>query len=145
MILIYLVKKFLIELVKISEGSAWIIKSIDAKYVNVFIYNPLSGRSYIQLPLKLRNPIKGLINIKNSNNKCFLWCHIRHLTLLKIHPERITKADRKIVNGLDYADIGLPVFKNDYSRIENKNNILINVLCYENDLVYPVHISDKKI
>ena len=85
-----------------------------------------------------------MINIKNNNNKCFLWCHIRHLTLLKIHPERITKADRKIVNDLDYADIGLPVFKNDYSRIENKNNILINVLCYENDLVYPVHISDKK-
>ena len=39
--------------------------------------------------------MKGLINIKNNDNKCFLWCHIRHLNPLKTHPERITKADNK--------------------------------------------------
>ena len=31
-----------------------------------------------------------------------------------------------------------------YSRIGNKNNICINIFCYENDLVYPAHVSDKK-
>ena len=39
--------------------------------------------------------MKGLIKIKNSDNKCFLWCHIRHLNPLKIHPERITKLNKK--------------------------------------------------
>ena len=86
--------------------------------------------------------MKGLINIKNNDNKCFIWCHIRHLNLLKIHPERITKADKNTVNDLDYEGIKL-VSKKDFSKIEIKNTC-INVLCYENDLVYPVHISDKK-
>ena len=44
---------------------------------------------------KLKNPSKRLINIKRKDNKCFLWCHIRHLNPSKIHPERITKADKK--------------------------------------------------
>ena len=32
--------------------------------------------------------MKGLINFKNNDNKCF-FC--RHLNPLKTHPERITK------------------------------------------------------
>ena len=50
-----------------------------------------------------------------------------------------------MVNNLDYVNIKFPVSKNDYSRTEKKNNICINVFCYENDLVYPVYVSDKKI
>ena len=45
------------------------------------------------MPNKLRNSMKGLINIKNNDNKCFFWCDIRHLNPLKIHTERITKPD----------------------------------------------------
>ena len=89
----------------ISEGSGWIIESIDVEYVNSSIYSPLSVNPYIELPDKLRNSKKGLINIKNNDNKCFCWCHIRHLNLLKIHPERIPKADRRMVNDFDYVVI----------------------------------------
>ena len=39
--------------------------------------------------------MKGLINIKNNDNECFLWCRHRHLNPLKILPERIAKADEK--------------------------------------------------
>ena len=85
----------------ISEGSGWIIESIDAEYVNISIYNPLSGSSYIELRDKLRNSKKGLVNIKNNNNKCFPWCHIIHLNPLRKNPERITKADRRMVIDLD--------------------------------------------
>ena len=63
--------------------------------------------------------MKGLINVKNNDNKCFIWCHIRHLNLLKIHPERITKADKNTVNDLDYEGIKL-VSKKDFSKIEKK-------------------------
>ena len=79
----------------INEGSGWIIESIQAQYVNISIYSPLIGSTYIELPDKLKNPMKSLINIKNNDNKCFLWCHIRHLNPLKIHPEGITKVDKK--------------------------------------------------
>ena len=32
----------------------------------------------------------------------------------------------------------------DFSKIEIKNNICINVFCYENKLTFPIYISDQK-
>ena len=32
----------------------------------------------------------------------------------------------------------------DFSKIEKKNNICINVFCYENKLVFPIYISNQK-
>ena len=59
--------------------------------------------------------MKGLINFKNNDNNRFLWCHIRHLNLVKIHLERITKVDKKIIiNDFDYEGIKFPVSKKDY-------------------------------
>ena len=79
----------------INQGSGWIIESIAAQHVNISIYCPLIGSTHIESPGELKNPMKGLINIKNNDNKCFLWCHIRQPNPLKIHPERITKVDKK--------------------------------------------------
>ena len=86
----------LIEVIKlINKVSSWVIESKDAEYVNISIYSQLSGSSYIELPNKLGKTVKGLINIRNNDNKCFLWCHIRHLNPLKRHAERKTKAVKK--------------------------------------------------
>ena len=63
----------------ISEGSVCTIKSIDNHYINSAKYQPLKGSLHCQLPKKLRNAAKGLINIKNDDNECFRWCHISHL------------------------------------------------------------------
>ena len=88
--------------------------------------------------------MKGLINIKNNDNKCFLWRHIRHLNPLEIDPERTAKTDKNMVNDLNYEGIKFPISKEDFSQIEKKNNICINVFCYENNLVYHVYVSNKK-
>ena len=63
--------------------------------------------------------MKVLINIKN-NNKCLLWCYIRHLNPLKIHPERITKADKNMVNDLDYEGIKFLSLRKILTRLERK-------------------------
>ena len=102
----------------INEGSGWIIESVEAWYVNIYMYSPLIGSTYINLPDKLKNPMKGLINIKNNDNKCVLWCHIRHLNFVKMHPGRITKRDRNMINDLDYKGIRFPVSEKDYCKIE---------------------------
>ena len=96
------------------------------------------------MPHKLKNPKKDLINIKNNDNKCFLLYHIRYLNPLKIHPERIAKADKNMVNDLDYEGIKFPISKKDFSKVEQTINICINVFCYENELTYPVHVSIEK-
>ena len=70
-----------------------IIELIESQYIEVSTYRPLSGSSYVKLPAELRGSKKGLINIKNNDQKCFIWCHIRHTNPVKINPERITRQD----------------------------------------------------
>ena len=86
----------------INEESGWIIELIESQYINISTYRPLSGSFYMDLPVELRSPRKGLINIKNKDQKCFLWCHVRHINPSKEHPERIKKTDKKIAEKLDY-------------------------------------------
>ena len=50
---------------------------------------------------------------------------------IKIHPQRITKADRNMVNDLHYDGIKFPVSGKDFGEIEKGNNISINAFCYE--------------
>ena len=118
---------------------------IESQYINISTYRPLSGSSYVQLPAELKSSKKGLINIKNNDQKCFLWCHVRHINPVKIHPERITWEDKKLANNLDYDRVEFPVREKDFSKIETKNNICINVYCYENKLVFPIYISDQEL
>ena len=95
----------------INEGSGWIVESIDGEYVHISAYSPLVGSTHIELPDELKNSMKGLINIKNNDNKCFLWCHIRHLKSSKTHPERITKKDEELFRKVNYEGINFPVSK----------------------------------
>ena len=128
----------------INEGSGWIIELIERFYLNICAYSLLVGSTYIKLRDELKNPMKALINVKDNDNKCFLWCHIRHLSLIDKNPQRITMEDKKIVSELDYEGINFPVSKKDFCRIEMQNKICINVFCYDNKLNYPVYLSDQK-
>ena len=74
-----------------------------------------------------------------------LWCHIRHIDPIKMHPERITQKDKELVNNLVYDGVGFPVREKDFSKIETKNNIWINVDYYENRVVFPIYISYQKL
>ena len=145
----------------INEGSGWIVEPIKGQYINISTYRTLSGSSYMSLPVELRSPRKGLINIKSKDQKCFLWCHVRHINPSKEHPERIRKIDKKLVkhitdpekmtqedkeliSDLDYDGIEFPVQEKYFSKIEVKSNICINVFGYENELVFPIYVSDQK-
>ena len=85
-----------------------------------------------------------MINIQNDDNKCFLWCHLRHLNLVERNPQRITKEDRELGNRLDYEGINFPVSEKDYCKFRKQNNYCINVFRYENKLIYPVYLSKQK-
>ena len=128
----------------ISEGSGWTIESVDNHYLNIVQYEPMKGSSYIELPQELNNPKKGLINLKNNDNECFRWCHIRYLNPQDVHPERIKKIDKEYINQLDYSGIEFPVTVKQYNKIEKQNEININVFGYENKQPYPIYISKEK-
>ena len=128
----------------ISEGSGWTIESVDNHYLNIVQYEPMKGSSYIELPQELNNPKKGLINLKNNDNECFRWCHIRYLNPQDKYPQRIKKIDKEYINQLDYSGIEFPVTVKQYNKIEKQNEININVFGYENKQPYPIYISKEK-
>ena len=127
----------------LSEGSNWVIELILDHYLNIIGYTPLRGSSYLPLPKELRNPMKGLINLQNEDEKCFLWCHVRHLNPQKKHPERIKLTDKESIKKLDYSGISFPVSYKDYNKIEKQNQININVFGYSS-FIYPIHTSKEK-
>ena len=98
----------------------------------------------MNLPIELKSSQKEIINIKNKAQKCFWWCHVRHVNPSKEHPEKIIKTDKKLAEKLDYDEIDFPAREKDFSMIKKKNNICITVLGYESELVFPIHILDKK-
>ena len=84
----------------ISEGSGWSVKEINNHYLNIAKYEPMKGSSYIQLPEELQNSAKGLINMKNNDNECFRWCHIRHINPQEKYPQRIKKVDKPYIENI---------------------------------------------
>ena len=88
------------------------------------------------MPTELKSPKKGLIDIKNNAQKCFLRDHFKHVNPVKIYPKRTTQADTKLVNDLNYDGVRFSVREKDFIKIETKNNICIIVFCYENTLVF---------
>ena len=128
----------------INEGSGWIIDSVNGEYANISKYAPLFGNSFIELPSKLKSQKKGLINIKNKDNKCFLCCHVRHLNPIDNNSNRISKKDKKVANTLNYYGIDFPISKEDCCKVEKQNNICINVFSYDNGIIYPIYKSTEK-
>ena len=65
---------------------------------------------------------------------------VNHIT----NPEEITEEDKKLIRDLDYDRIEFLLQENDFSKIDVKNNICINVFGYENELVFPIYLSYQK-
>ena len=129
----------------INDGSGWIVESSESQYINVSIYRTLSGSSYMKLSEELRSSKKRTITIKNKDQKCFLWCHDKHINPVKIYPERLTRKDKKnLLKILIMMELNFLCEKKILAGLKQKNNIFINVFCYENRLVFPIYISDLK-
>ena len=47
-------------------------ESIKSQYINISTYRPLSGSSYIDLPVELKSPRKVLINFKKRAKNVFM-------------------------------------------------------------------------
>ena len=127
----------------ISHGSGWNVEEIVSQYLNISSYLSLSGSTYCELPKELKNSMKGLINIQNNDNKCFFWCHVRHLNCKGAKLFRITKKDKEISKSLNYSGVEFPVSKKDYGKISVMNKININAFSYENKIVFRIYLSDQ--
>ena len=126
-----------------SMGSGWRLHSIIQLELHTVRYNPLRGRSYIPLPKELANK-KAIINMKNSDNQCFLWCVLRALNPKEHNPRRMDTELREKENTLNMKGIEYPVSLKDVNKFEKRNtSISITVLGYgRKKNVYPLRNSD---
>jgi hypothetical protein len=126
-------------------GSNWIILNIESHYVNIAMYKPLAGSSYMKLPDDISNSMCGLINMKNDDNMCFVWSHVRHLRPKARRATTITVKDREFELSLDYEVTEFPVKISDIDKIERKNKINISVFGYKGrKQFYPIRISKSE-
>ena len=86
--------------------------------------------------------MKGLINLKNKDHKCFMWCHVRLINPQNRNAKRINKQDKKIVANLNYSDIAFRLDINDYEKVEDRFQMQVHAFGYENK-VYSLNISKK--
>ena len=131
-----------IQQVENAEGSGWVFLRVENLTLDTDIWDPLKGSSYIDLPKELKNK-KAIINMKNEDNKCFLWCVLRALNPKDDNPERIDKDLKSKEHTLNMEGIAYPVEFKDIKRFEKQNpDISISVLGYgKDDKVYPLQIS----
>ena len=61
-----------------QNGSGWYFKEVVHFEIHTVNFNPMSGSSYIPLPDWISRK-KAIINIRNNDDKCFLWCVLRYL------------------------------------------------------------------
>ena len=67
-----------------KKGSGWYFKEVIRLEIHIVEYKPMKGGSYIPLPelIKKKNAIT---NIKNEDDKCFLWSVLRYLHPVQKH------------------------------------------------------------
>ena len=66
-----------------QKGSNWVFKEVVKFEIHTVEYNPNKGSSYIDLPSWIKNK-KAIVNIKNKDDKCFLWCILRYLSFERV-------------------------------------------------------------
>ena len=135
-----------IQKVENSEGSGYTFVKVIKLVLHVTKWQPLYGSSYMPLDPYLANK-KAIINMKNEDDKCFMWCVLRALYPKDKNSERIDKDLKSKQDIINMKGICYPVSLNGIKRFEELNpNISISVLGYNKEErgVYPLQISKYK-
>ena len=128
-----------------ENGSGWYFEKVDSLEIHIVDYKPnKGGGTYIPLPEFIQKK-NAIINIKNKDDKCFLWSVLRHLHPVQKNGERISDL-KKYENDLNFKQIRFPVQVKDTTKFENQNPYLpgINVFSVDdNNKVYPLRTNQK--
>ena len=123
------------------DGSNWILDHVINLTLNVANYKPLSGSSFLDLPSYLKNK-NAIVNIKNNDQKCFLWSILAALYPSERNPDCVSHYE-KYEDSLNMTGISYPVRQTDIPKFEEQNDISINLFGFEKEL-FPIHITRSR-
>ena len=107
-------------------------------------FNPNKGSSYILLPDWISNK-KAIVNIKNKDEKFFIWCILRYLYPRERDDNQL-KDLKKYEFSLNTKGISFPINLNDISKFEKLNPSIpgINVLSVNDKKdFYPLRMAER--
>jgi hypothetical protein len=110
----------------IHKGSNWVLNKIISMEINTVKYSLVTGSSYMDLPPKLRFS-RGLLNIHNEDNECFLWSILTALHPVQMHPERVSNYIQ-YEDTLNFLGIDFLVSLSKVEKFEKQNNLSIKRL-----------------
>ena len=110
-----------------KNGSGWYFKEVIQLEINTNEFNPTKGSSFIPLPDWIKNK-KAIVNIRNKDDKCFLWCILRYLHPREKNDCRLTDL-KKYEFSLKTKGITFPMKIKEINKFEKLNPLLpgINV------------------
>ena len=125
------------------NSSGWVFKEVLRLEVHTVEYNPTKGSSYIDLPKWIKNK-KAIINIKNRDDKCFLWSILRYL-YPKEKDAQYLKDLRKYEFSLNTKGLTFPLKLKDITKFEKLNPEIpgINVFSNDNMTIYPLRMAER--
>ena len=134
----------------LQRGSGMVLDKLVALDIHLLEFAPFRATSYIPLPTWIQNR-KAVINIKNEDEKCFLWSviaglygdsHVRHR-------ERVSHY-LKYEKEFNLRGISFPMALKDIPKFEWLNNVSISVYRYregkaenQKGFVYPLKVSKE--
>ena len=123
------------------NGSGWYLKAVKNLEIHTNEFSVIRGSSYLPLPEWIMRK-KAILNIKNKDNKCFLWCLLRYLHPCEKNDEHIGNL-KQYENSLNTKGINFPMRVKDISKFERLNPDLpsINVFSNNGYTIYPLRES----
>ena len=91
------------------------------------------------MPEKDKNN-KSIINIKNDDQYCFLWCILAHLCPVEDHENR-TSSYSLHFNKLNLKGLEFPMKVKNIPKFEKFNNLNVNVFELTKTVLTPIHIN----
>ena len=124
-------------------GSGWTLRQVHELQLQMAEYQPLHGSSYLELHPYFENE-KSIINVKNEDDKCFMWAILAALHPVSAHPER-GGPYQQFKEELNFEGINFPVTINNISKFEKLNSsISISVIGYEDEKLFPIRLMKEK-
>ena len=68
-------------------GSGWIFDTCERLVISGNPWRPIRGKGFVKTPPALAKK-KAIVNVKNSDDMCFLWAVLAGLNPRSVHPER---------------------------------------------------------